>query len=54
MGCENDGVPSLKDGRGVVTWDGRDDDGRAVASGLYLCRLDVGNLRQTKKMVFLR
>ena len=25
-----------------VTWDGHDDDGRAVGPGLYLARLEVG------------
>jgi len=35
-------------------WDGRDDTGRAVAGGLYLCRLEVGEFRDARKMVLLR
>jgi len=38
----------------AVTWDGHDDGGREVASGLYFCRLQVGNFRKTIKMVLIR
>jgi flagellar hook assembly protein FlgD len=41
-------------GRHVVTWDGRDAGGGAVASGLYFCRLEAGDFVQTKKMLLLR
>jgi hypothetical protein len=37
-----------------VVWDGRDDVGGDVASGLYLCRLKAGDLSKTIKMVLLR
>jgi YVTN family beta-propeller protein len=47
-------IPPLEDGRGMVTWDGRDDAGKLVASGLYLCRLEVGSLRRIRKLVLLR
>ena len=35
-------------------WDGRDDLGRAVASGVYLVRLSAGNQVQTAKAALLR
>jgi hypothetical protein len=37
-----------------VRWDGRDDAARPVASGLYLCRLEVGEFRDVRKMILLR
>jgi hypothetical protein len=35
------------------TWDGRDDSGREVTSGIYFVRLEAGDLRTTKKMMLL-
>lgn len=40
-------------GTRVVRWDGRDDGGRAVASGVYLWRLDAGAEFRTRKHVLL-
>lgn len=38
-----------------VLWDGRDDDGRAVASGVYFARLTVaGGTQQVRSMVLLK
>jgi hypothetical protein len=37
-----------------VAWDGTNDDGAAVASGLYFCRLEAGAFRQVRKMVVLK
>jgi len=36
------------------SWDGRDDHGKFVASGIYLYRLKSGNDSTVKRMVFLR
>ena len=41
-------------GRGKVVWDGRDQRGHVVASGVYLYRLEAGAVALTRKMVFLR
>jgi len=41
-------------GEQSVVWDGRDDDGGAVASGIYFYRLTTENETQTRKMVFLK
>jgi flagellar hook assembly protein FlgD len=38
----------------TVHWDGRDDDGRPVASGIYFCRLSVDTWSATRKMVLLK
>jgi hypothetical protein len=35
-------------------WDGRDDDGNALASGVYFCKLDVGGVTLAGKMVLLK
>jgi hypothetical protein len=39
---------------GRVAWDGRDDSGRLVASGIYFIRLQSGQTRQTRKLVIVR
>jgi len=38
----------------AVTWDGKDDAGRAVASGVYLCRMTAGELSGVRKMLLIR
>lgn len=45
---------SAQPGRHAVFWDGRDDNGREVPSGVYFCRLTAGERVQTRKMVLLR
>ena len=37
-----------------VSWDGCDDNGRNVASGIYLYRLTTGNYTSVKKMVLAK
>ena len=38
----------------TVVWDGRDDDGRHVASGIYLGRLTAGAFAQSQRLVLVR
>jgi len=37
-----------------VLWTGRDDGGHAVASGLYLCRIESGSLQRTLRMTLVK
>jgi FlgD Ig-like domain len=37
-----------------VTWDGRDDNGATMGSGVYFYRLRAGKLTESKKMVLLK
>jgi flagellar hook assembly protein FlgD len=38
-------------GAGEVAWDGRDDDGRSVVSGLYFVKLATRDMVQSRKLV---
>jgi hypothetical protein len=38
----------------IFTWDGRNDLGRAVPSGVYFARLTYGDFTASKKLVFLK
>lgn len=39
---------------GSVTWDGRDENGRAVTNGVYIYKLTSGEQSVSKKMIVLR
>ncbi|HOD67680.1 MAG TPA: class II glutamine amidotransferase [candidate division Zixibacteria bacterium] len=41
-------------GRHEVRWDGRDDSGKPVASGVYLCRLEGAGRSAVRKMIVLK
>ena len=41
-------------GRYELRWDGRDDQGRSLATGVYLYRLRVGTQVETRKLLLLR
>jgi hypothetical protein len=45
---------NLSCGYKSVFWNGKDDFGEEVASGIYLYKLKVGNFTQTKKLVLLK
>ncbi|MBK7142200.1 MAG: T9SS type A sorting domain-containing protein [bacterium] len=44
----------LSAGQHVVEWDGRDESGQEVASGVYLYRMSAGELELTRKMLLIR
>jgi hypothetical protein len=45
---------SLPAGHHRAAWNGRDHDGRAVASGTYLCRLVAAGRAQSLKLVLVK
>jgi len=52
-------IRNLVEARGIpgersVTWDGRDERGQIVASGMYFYRLTIVGFTQTRKMVLLK
>jgi hypothetical protein len=44
----------LPAGRHLLRWDGRDDGGRQVASGVYFLRVTAGERTEDRKAVLLR
>jgi hypothetical protein len=41
-------------GAHAVVWDGRDDSGQSISSGVYLCRLQVGDQVNTRKLILVK
>jgi len=59
FGLRGERIRSLLDaelpaGRHRALWDGRDDDGRAVASGVYFYRLRAGEFGAIRKLTLVR
>jgi hypothetical protein len=44
----------LSSGSKWVLWDGKNDSGTDVSSGIYFCRMKVGGSTETKKLVLLK
>jgi hypothetical protein len=45
---------NLSAGEHKVAWNGTDESGRAVTSGVYLCQMRAGDRVETKKLLLLR
>ena len=45
---------TIQPGEHAIDWDGRDEAGRRVANGVYLCRFRTNGMVQTKRMILLR
>jgi flagellar hook assembly protein FlgD len=45
---------SLDQGTHLVRWDGKDDGGNALSSGVYLYRMQAGTFSAGRKMVLIR
>jgi hypothetical protein len=45
---------SARSGWVEVEWNGRNESGKAVASGVYFCVLEAGDTRETRRMLLLR
>ncbi|MGB2696689.1 MAG: FG-GAP-like repeat-containing protein [Candidatus Zixiibacteriota bacterium] len=41
-------------GNHQAIWDGKDDSGKTVPSGIYFCQLKIGDLTEVRKMIFLK
>jgi hypothetical protein len=45
---------TLAAGQHEVIWNGRDEDGQSVSTGVYLYRIESGEFNQIKKMILIR
>ena len=45
---------NLRQGRYSFLWDATDNAGQQVPAGMYICVLEVGGIRLSKKMLLLK
>lgn len=38
----------------IIGWDGKDDSGRKISSGMYFCKLKAGEFKSVKKIVLIK
>jgi hypothetical protein len=44
----------MESGRHSAVWDGRDEQGQALPSGIYFARFEAGRLAESRKLVLLK
>jgi len=44
----------LSAGQHSVVWNGKDESGKSVSSGIYFYKLKAGNFEKTKKMILMK
>ena len=44
----------LPAGNNTILWNGMDDNGKAVSSGMYLFKMQAGKYSSTKKMILMK
>ena len=37
-----------------IKWDATNDQGKQVSAGMYIYRIEIGDLKQSKKMLFIK
>ena len=38
----------------TVTWNGQDNEGNNVGSGIYICRMEVGTFAANKRLILIK
>jgi len=47
-------IENLKLGRNDITWNGKNELGKTMSSGIYLYKCKIGNLSETRKMILMK
>jgi flagellar hook assembly protein FlgD len=45
---------NVKPGMQTLTWNGKDNSGKEVSSGSYICKMTAGSFHDSKKMIFIK
>jgi flagellar hook assembly protein FlgD len=45
---------AMMPGNHQIHWDGRNENGQLVASGIYFCKMEAGDFNAARKMILLK